>query len=32
VPHAAHIDYLVARHLHHPHGGNCDDHGVAGAG
>jgi hypothetical protein len=32
VPHAGHVDYLVAGHLHHPHGGHCDDHGVVGAG
>ena len=28
VPHADHTDYLVAGHLHHPHGGHCDDHGA----
>ena len=27
VPHGDHIDYLVDGHLHHPHGGHCDDHG-----
>jgi hypothetical protein len=27
VPHLDHIDYLVAGHLHHPHGSHCDDHG-----
>lgn len=27
VPHADHTDYLVAGHLHHPHGDHCDDHG-----
>ena len=27
VPHADHVDYLVKGHLHHPHGGHCDDHG-----
>jgi hypothetical protein len=27
VPHAGHTDYLVAGHLHHPHGAHCDDHG-----
>jgi UDP-2,3-diacylglucosamine pyrophosphatase LpxH len=27
VPHGDHVDYLVAGHLHHPHGGHCDDHG-----
>jgi hypothetical protein len=21
------VDYLVGGHLHHPHGGHCDDHG-----
>lgn len=28
VPHADHADYLVAGHLHHAHGGHCDDHGA----
>ena len=28
VPHGDHIDYLVDGHLHHPHDGHCDDHGV----
>jgi len=28
VPHGAHTDYLVDGHLHHPHGGHCDDHGA----
>jgi hypothetical protein len=28
IPHADHTDYLVGSHLHHPHGGHCDDHGV----
>ena len=28
VPHGDHTDYLVDGHLHHPHGGHCDDHGV----
>ena len=28
VPHADHADYLVSGHLHHPHGGHCDDHGT----
>jgi hypothetical protein len=28
VPHGDHTDYLVERHLHHPHSGHCDDHGV----
>lgn len=27
VPHGDHIDYLVDGHLHHTHGGHCDDHG-----
>jgi hypothetical protein len=27
VPHGDHLDYLVEGHLHHPHGGHCDDHG-----
>ncbi|MCH2185736.1 hypothetical protein MK280_07685 [Myxococcota bacterium] len=27
VPHGDHIDYLVDGHLHHVHGGHCDDHG-----
>jgi hypothetical protein len=27
VPHGDHVDYLVAGHLHHPHGTHCDDHG-----
>ena len=27
VPHGDHVDYLVDRHLHHPHGLHCDDHG-----
>lgn len=27
VPHGDHTDYLVAGHLHHPHGAHCDDHG-----
>jgi hypothetical protein len=27
VPHGDHVDYLVGDHLHHPHGGHCDDHG-----
>jgi hypothetical protein len=30
VPHGDHTDYLVGGHLHHPHDGHCDDHGVAG--
>lgn len=28
VPHGDHVDYLVGDHLHHPHDGHCDDHGV----
>jgi hypothetical protein len=28
VPHADHLDYLVAGHLHHAHGGHCDHHGT----
>ncbi len=27
VQHGDHMDYLVSGHLHHPHGGHCDDHG-----
>lgn len=27
IPHGDHTDYLVDGHLHHPHGGHCDDHG-----
>jgi len=27
VPHGDHVDYLVGDHLHHAHGGHCDDHG-----
>ncbi|MDZ4660658.1 MAG: hypothetical protein SGJ18_03470 [Pseudomonadota bacterium] len=27
VPHGDHVDYLVDGHLHHSHGGHCDDHG-----
>jgi hypothetical protein len=27
VPHGDHVDYLVAGHLHHPHGAHCDNHG-----
>ena len=27
VPHGDHVDYLVGGHLHHSHGGHCDDHG-----
>lgn len=29
VPHGDHMDYVVDGHLHHPHGGHCDDHGRA---
>lgn len=28
IPHGDHTDYLVRGHLHHPHGGHCDDHGA----
>ncbi|MGN6111077.1 MAG: hypothetical protein ACTHU0_38625 [Kofleriaceae bacterium] len=28
IPHGDHVDYIVAGHLHHPHGGHCDDHGA----
>jgi len=28
VPHGDHTDYLVGNHLHHSHGGHCDDHGT----
>jgi hypothetical protein len=31
VPHGDHVDYLVNGHLHHPHGGHCDDHGALAA-
>ncbi len=27
VPHAGHVDYVVAGHLHNRHAGHCDDHG-----
>ncbi len=27
IPHGDHTDYLVSGHLHHVHGGHCDDHG-----
>ncbi len=27
VPHGDHVDYLVEGHLHHIHGGHCDNHG-----
>jgi hypothetical protein len=26
--HGDHVDYVVAGHLHHPHGDHCDDHGA----
>jgi hypothetical protein len=29
VAHGDHVDYVVAGHLHHPHGDHCDDHGPA---
>ena len=32
VPHGDHVDYLVGGHLHHPHGGHCDDHGALDLG
>ncbi|GDX61481.1 MAG: hypothetical protein ITD42_04390 [Nitrosospira sp.] len=28
IPHGDHIDYLVAGHLHRPHDGHCDHHGI----
>jgi len=31
VPHGDHVDYLVDGHLHHPHAGHCDHHGVLSA-
>lgn len=27
VPHAGHVDYVVAGHMHNQHAGHCDDHG-----
>jgi hypothetical protein len=27
VPHAGHVDYVVAGHLHNRHGTHCDNHG-----
>jgi hypothetical protein len=27
IPHAGHIDYIVAGHVHRQHGEHCDDHG-----
>jgi hypothetical protein len=32
MPHGDHHDYLVGKHLHHPHGGHCDDHGAVRVG
>jgi hypothetical protein len=32
VEHGDHVDYVVAGHLHHPHGDHCDDHGPVPAG
>jgi hypothetical protein len=29
VQHGDHVDYVVAGHLHHPHGDHCHDHGPA---
>jgi hypothetical protein len=31
VPHGDHKDFLVGDHLHHPHSGHCDTHGVVAA-
>jgi hypothetical protein len=31
VPHGDHTDFMVGSHLHHPHGGHCDDHGAVRA-
>lgn len=31
IPHADHVDHLVDRHLHQPHGTHCDDHGLVAA-
>jgi len=28
VKHGNHTDYVVDGHLHHPHGGHCDHHGM----
>jgi len=28
VPHAGHVDYLVAGHLHNSHDSHCDNHGA----
>jgi len=28
IPHGAHLDFLVAGHLHYPHAGHCDHHGA----
>jgi hypothetical protein len=30
IPHGDHVDFLVVGHLHHVHGGHCDDHGAFG--
>jgi len=30
VAHAGHTDFVVAGHLHHPHGPHCDSHGALG--
>jgi hypothetical protein len=30
IPHGDHVDFLVGGHLHHAHGGHCDDHGPVG--
>lgn len=32
VPHGDHTDYVVGGHLHHAHGGHCDDHGPVKVG
>jgi hypothetical protein len=32
VPHGDHVDYFVGGHLHHAHGGHCDDHGKLSVG
>ena len=29
VAHGDHMDYVVDGHLHHAHGGHCDNHGKA---
>ena len=28
IPHGSHVGYLVNGHLHHPHDGHCDMHGL----